>query len=169
MHPIQNTFCDHVSVRTSSALQPGAAGSSSRCGRQGCTYCNRGSQSEVGRRIASCLRSRVRAVVAHRREWDCRSLWRTYLSNFSIRSTWVMIMRRQQYRLRPSWSIASLSEDAVSFVFAEILHHHSNKLTHPGCSGQSAPGNAPTDHQSPVLLSVFVACRRVGEPAYLAT
>lgn len=34
----------------------------------------------------------------------------TYLSSFSMRSTWVMIMRRQQYRLRPSWSIASLSQ-----------------------------------------------------------
>ena len=31
-----------------------------------------------------------------------------YLRSFSIRSTCVMIMRRQQYRLHPSWSIASL-------------------------------------------------------------
>lgn len=32
----------------------------------------------------------------------------SYLRSFSIRSTWVMIMRRQQYRFRPSSSIASL-------------------------------------------------------------
>lgn len=31
-----------------------------------------------------------------------------YFKSFSIRSTWVMSMRRQQYLLHPSWSIASL-------------------------------------------------------------
>lgn len=36
------------------------------------------------------------------------SVDRAYLRSFSMRSTWVMIMRRQQYRLRPSSSIASL-------------------------------------------------------------
>ena len=36
---------------------------------------------------------------------------KTYFKSFSIRSTWVMTMRRQQYRLQPSWSRASLSVD----------------------------------------------------------
>lgn len=31
-----------------------------------------------------------------------------YRSSFSIKSTWVRIMRRQQYLFRPSWSMASL-------------------------------------------------------------
>lgn len=64
------------------------------------------------------LVSAVGGIPAPKSESSCETLgpacqrqgsrMEAYLRSFSIRSTWVMIMRRQQYRLRPSSSMASL-------------------------------------------------------------
>lgn len=65
--------------------------------------------------------------------------------------------------------IAVYLAHVVSLVFANFPHRQMHSLTHPGCSGQSAPDSAPTGHQSPMLLSVVVACGWEEEPAHLAT
>ena len=45
----------------------------------------------------------------------------TYFKSFSIRSTWVMIIRRQQYRFRPSSSMASLVTYVNKLHFGRLL------------------------------------------------
>lgn len=52
----------------------------------------------------------------------------TYLSNFSIRSTWVMIIRRQQYRLQPSWSMASLLHRIASRQPSPVIKTSSHRI-----------------------------------------
>lgn len=153
---------------SSALLQAGVAGSSFRCGRRGCTCCRK----TVSKDSFVASPPSIAARAAHAYGRHCRSFSQTYLSSFSIRSTWVMIMRRQQYRLRPSWSIASLLAHVVSPGIRQLSTRSIIKwkfLTHPECSGQSASGIAPRGHLSPALWSVVVACRYGGEPAHLAT
>ena len=56
------------------------------------------------------FRTRSRSAGSYLRALAPRRSHRAiaYLSSFSIRSICVMIMRRQQYRLQPIWSMASL-------------------------------------------------------------
>lgn len=61
--------------------------------------------------------------------------WHTYRSSFSMRSTCVSIMRRQQYLFSPSSSIASLR----SCVLVHVLHVGLGPSS-------SSPGSVPVLH-----------------------
>lgn len=78
---------------------------------------------------------------------------RTNRRSFSIKSTCVMIIRRQQYRLQPSWSIASLHIcQSASACLSRRKH------THPEYPRRAAVDSAPTDPQPPVsVLSARLA------------
>lgn len=67
----------------------------------------------------------------------------TYRRSFSIRSTWVIIILRQQYRLQPSWSMASLNH-----VVRTELKHISKIEAYP--SGTPSSSNCKyRSHRSP--------------------
>lgn len=71
-----------------------------------------------------------------------------YRRSFSIRSTWVIIILRQQYRRQPSVSMASL-EKTVKTCRAETttLPHTHREHPHP-----AAEDSAPKGHRRPSLL-----------------
>lgn len=70
---------------------------------------------------------------------------RAYRRSFSIRSTCVISILRQQYRLQPSWSIASLSSISLRICISQntVLH------TRRGHRRPEASDTAPTGLQPP--------------------
>jgi len=72
---------------------------------------------------------------------------RAYFRSFSIRSTCVIIMRRQQYRLHSSLSIASLQGERQTMQYQFSI----NPLTLPLCLGRDIRDIVPTGRLRPVF------------------